>query len=160
MNKIKLFNNEIEIGLRISIILRCVYPRSLDVEMINYYDYFSLHTNDIGEEESLHADVPNRSGELSIKRELIHDGLKFLISKRLIEIQYTDNGIEYLACENATPFLDNLSEEYTLSLHNKVQWVYNHFKDFSHQEIRDFVLKNKSKWGSETTFCTVGLLDE
>jgi hypothetical protein len=44
--KIKLFNNEIEMGLRILVILSSVYPKSFDVEMINYYDYFALHTKD------------------------------------------------------------------------------------------------------------------
>jgi hypothetical protein len=160
MNKIKLFNNEVEIGLRILVILKCIYPKSLDVEMINYYDYFSLHTNDIEKEESLHADVPNRSGELSVKIELIHNALRFLISKRLIEIKYTDNGIEYIAGENVSPFLDNLNENYTLSLDSKVKCVCHYFKECSNQDIRKFVLENKSKWGNETTFCTIGLLDE
>ena len=61
-------------------------------------------------EESLHADVPNRSGELFIKRELIQKSLKILILKGLVEVQYTQNGIEYVASEEATPFIDNLSE--------------------------------------------------
>ena len=160
MNKIKLFNNEVEIGLRVLVILKCIYPKSLDVEMINYYDYFSLHTNDIGDENSLHADVPNRVGELSIKIELIHNAIKFLISKNLIEIKYTNNGIEYIAGENVSPFLDNLNEEYTLSLDSKVKWVCHYFKEYSNQDIRKFVLENKLKWGNETTFCTIGLLNE
>lgn len=92
--KIRLFNNEIEMGLRILVILKCIYPKSLDIEMINYYDYFSLHTKDIGGEDSLHADVPNRSGELSVKRNLIQRSLKMLILKGLVENKYLDSGIQ------------------------------------------------------------------
>ena len=118
-NKIKLFNNEIEMGLRILIILENIYPKSFDIEMINYFDYFALHTKDIGGENSLHPELPNRFGELSVKRELIHSSLKLLISKGLVEIDYTNKGIEYLASELASPFLDNLSEEYTKKRNNK-----------------------------------------
>lgn len=122
MSKIKLFNNEIEMGLRILIILEKIYPKSFDVEMINYFDYFALHTKDIGGEESIHPELPNRFGELSVKRDLIHSSLKLLISKGLVEINYTDKGIEYLASEYISPFLDNLSEEYTKNLSNKLNF--------------------------------------
>ena len=160
MNKIKLFNNEIEMGLRILIILESIYPKSFDVEMINYFYYFSLHTKDIGGEDSIHPELPNRFGELSVKRDLIHSSLKLLISKGLVEINYTDNGIEYLASELTSPFLDNLSEEYTKRLSNNVKWVCERFKDSTYENIKQFVSENKSKWGSEISYCTIGLINE
>lgn len=160
MNKIKLFNNEIEMGLRILIILENIYPKSFDVEMINYFDYFSLHTKDIGGEDDIHPELPNRFGELSVKRDLIHSSLKLLISKGLVEINYTDNGIEYLASELTSPFLDNLSEEYTKRLSNNVKWVCERFKDSTYENIKQFVSENKSKWGTEISYCTIGLIDE
>lgn len=158
--KVKIFNNEIEIGLRILIILEVIYPKSFDVEMINYYDYFALHTKDIGGQESLHADVPNRFGELSVKRELINKSLILLISKGLVEIKYTKNGIEYIASEDTSPFLDNLNEEYITNLINNVEWVYGKFKDFSYEDIKKYVLQNKATWGSEISYCTIGLTNE
>ena len=161
MNKIKVFNSEIEMGLRILVLLKCMYPKSLDVEMINYYDYFSLHSKDVGgEEESLHADVPNRSGELSVKIGLIHDSLKMLMLKGLVEHKYTKNGIEYIASEDVAPLIDNLSALYTQDLIKNTIWACNHFKSMSNKEIRDFVLKNKDKWGSEISYCTLGNIDE
>ena len=160
MNKIKVFNNEIEMGLRILVILKCIYPKSLDVEMINYYDYFSLHSKDVGGEESLHADVPNRSGELSVKRGLIQDSLNMLMLKGLVEHKYTENGIEYIAGEEVAPLIDNLSASYTQDLIKSTIWVCNNFKSMSNKEIRSFVLRNKNKWGSEITYCTIGNIDE
>lgn len=160
MSKIKLFNNELEMGLRILIILEKIYPKSFDVEMINYFDYFALHTKDIGGDESIHPALPNRFGELSVKRDLIHSSLKLLVSKGLVEIHYTDQGIEYLASELTSPFLDNLSEEYTRNLSNKVEWVCEKFKDSTYENIKQFVAENKSKWGSEISYCTIGLIDE
>jgi tetrahydromethanopterin S-methyltransferase subunit A len=70
------------------------------------------------------------------------------------------NGIEYIASENTYPFLENLNEEYIRSLTEKVNWVCNRFQDYSYQDIKNFVSDNKEKWGSEITYCTIGLIDE
>lgn len=151
MNKKSLFNTDTEISLRVLIILEEIYPRSFDVEMINYFDYFILHTKDIGGEQSIHPELPNRFGELSIKRNLIKSGLKLLLSKGLIDVKYTDEGIEYSASEHASPFLDNLNTPYINKLTANMKWVCHKFKDLSFDEIKEFVSKNKSKWGSEAS---------
>lgn len=159
-SQIKVFNNEIEIGLRILVILEYIYPKSFDIEMINYYDYFILHTKDIGGNESLHADVPNRFGELAVKRDLIRSSLSLLMIKDLVEIYYTDNGIEYKATESTAAFLDTLNEEYTMHLHNNIKWVCSRFKDYTYKEIKIYVDENKGKWGNELSYCTIGLINE
>ena len=158
--KIRVFNNELEMGLRVLIILEAIYPKSFDVEMINYYDYFILHTKDIGGEESLHADVPNRYGELSVKRGLIRNATKLLLSRGLIEVEYSERGIEYKASENTFPFLVNLEEEYTENLKKNAVWVHNKFKTYSFDDLNKFVMKNKNQWGTENPYCTIGLIDE
>ncbi len=163
MNKVRVFNNEIEMGLRVLVILKCIYPKSLDVEMINYYDYFSLHSKDIGGEESLHADVPNRSGELSVKRGLIERSLKMLLLRGLIKYDYHEdnkNGFEYIITQNGVSLVDNLNESYTKNLISNVTWVYHYFKDKTFNDIKRFVAQNKKNWNSETPYCTVGLIHE
>jgi predicted transcriptional regulator len=163
MNKIRVFNNEIEMGLRVLVILKCIYPRSLDREMINYYDYFSLHSKDIGGEESLHADVPNRSGELSVKRGLIERSLKMLLLRGLVKHDYNQdrkNGFEYIVTKDGASLIDNLNESYTQNLISNVTWVCHHFKDKTYSDIRRFVAENEKNWNSETPYCTVGLIHE
>lgn len=156
----KVFNNELEMGLRILVILEAVYPKSFDIEMINYYDYFILHTKDIGGDESIHADVPNRHGELSVKRELIRNTTKLLLSRGLIDIEYSQSGIEYKASETTFPFLVNLEEEYTKRLKKNAAWVHNKFKSYRFDDLNKFVMENKNKWGAENPYCTIGLIDE
>lgn len=162
MNKsIRLFNNEIEMGVKILVILRCIYPRSIDTEMINYYSYFSLHSGDIGDKKSLHPDVPNRFGELSIKMDLIHRSIRMLLSKELVKQKHTKYGFEYEATEMTAPFLDSLNEAYLVTLTSKVKWVSESFiGSYSAKEIRLFVNENKDKWGGELSYCTKGLLNE
>jgi predicted transcriptional regulator len=147
-------------GLRILVILKCIYPKSLDIEMINYYDYFALHSKDIGGEKSLHADVPNRSGELSVKRDLIQRSLKMLILKGLVENKYLDSGIEYTITKESNQIVDNFNEPYIQDLITNVTWVCNHFKNKSYDDIRRYVAHNKKYWDNETPYCTVGLINE
>ena len=150
------FNNEIEIGIRLLILLSGFYPDSMDVEQLNYYDYFSLHTSDIGGPKSLHPPIPNRFGELSIKRELIQRSLDFLIIKGLVEQKYTEKGIEYSANETTMPFITLLSEEYTLKYSEKVKWVFKNFENIEFNKIKEMVRDNSCKWGSEILFQTLG----
>ena len=156
---IKVFNSELEIGLRILVILESVYPKSYDIEMINYYDYFILHTKDIGGGESLHADVPNRYGELSVKRELIRNTMKLLLSRGLIDVEYSQRGIEYKASETTSPFLVSLEEEYTKKLKENAIWVHNKFKTYNFDDLNKYVTENKNEWGTENPYCTIGLID-
>lgn len=160
IKNILLFNNEIEMGVRILIILRSIYPKSLDTELINYYSYFCLHSKDLGDSSSLHPDIPNRFGELSVRISLIHKSLRMLVSKGLVKTNYTTSGFEYEATEITAPFLDSLEQSYLMDLTKKACWVADFFNNYSSAEIRNYVSKNKHNWGRETSYCTQGLLDE
>ncbi len=83
-----------------------------------------------------------------------------MISKGLIEVKYTANGIEYIASENTSPFLDNLEEEYTQKLLNNAIWVENKFKTYTYDNLKKYVLENKDQWGSDIPYCTLGLANE
>ncbi len=148
-------------GIRILVILRCIYPRSIDAEILNYYSYFSVHSGDIGDKQSLHPDVPNRFGELSIKMDLIHKSIRMLLSKKLVKQKYTKYGFEYETTEMTAPFLDSLNEAYLVALTAKVKWVSESFiNSYSAKEIRLFVNENRYKWGGEISYCTKELFDE
>jgi hypothetical protein len=160
MNEISVFNNVVEVGLRISIVLKTIYPATIDIERLNYVDYFSLHSSDVGGEESLHSPVPNRFGELSVKREIIQQSLNFLILKGLAERKYIDSGIEYIASDLTELFIENLHESYSLNYSNRVSWVIKKFNNQSIKDIRDFVQENYYKWGSEMAYKSVGQINE
>lgn len=157
MNKVYVFNSPVETGLRVLVILNATYPNRMDLQQVLYYDYLTVHSGDVdGGPKSLHPQVPNRSGEIFVRRKILEDGIELFISSGLIEKVYTLKGIEYQAGENATPFLDMLNENYTLELAKRAQWV---VKEFGHQTIEQldrFIKNNLDKWGGEFTFCSVG----
>ena len=150
MNKIYTFNNPIETGLRALIILYYSYPRSIDLQQLLYFDYLTVHSNDIENgPESIHPPIPNRSGEILVRRELIEQGLTFYINKKLIEKVFTLTGIEYKVNENANIFLDMLDENYTIKLRERAQWVITNFINYTTKEMNKYINKNLDNWGGE-----------
>ncbi len=67
----KIYNTNAEIGCRILLLLGSV-KGPCSVERLSYYDYFSLHLNDLIDGcEGLHPSNPNHSSEIIIKRKTI-----------------------------------------------------------------------------------------
>lgn len=154
------FNNEVEMGLRLVLILNTAFPNQLDIDSLIYYDFFTLHTSDIGGSESMHPPVPNRFGELSVKRNIVEKSLKFLILKGLVECKFTDKGIKYVASDLTTPFIDSLNEKYSMNYIASFNWVYSKFRDYTFKELHSYVIQNQINWGSEISYYTTGLINE
>jgi hypothetical protein len=131
------FNSPLEIGIRSLTILTAVYPRSLDLQFLVFFDYLTVHSGDINGPDSLHAPLPLRSGELTIKRGLIERGLLLMISRDLVEHLVSSNGFEYRASDNASAFLSMLSSRYILKLKERAEWVAETFCDSSLQDLKE-----------------------
>jgi hypothetical protein len=156
-NKTYVFNNPVETGLRSLIILDAAYPKSLDLQKLIYFDYMTVHTGDMpAGPESIHPSIPNRSGELLVRRKLIENGIEYFVRKKFIDKIFNENGIEYLLNENATMFLDMLDEVYILNLKGKAKWVIETYLDWNSIELDKYIKNNLDKWGGEFMYCNLG----
>lgn len=136
------FNNHIETGLRVLTILNAAFPTAFDVQTLVYYDYLTVHSGDISQEfKSLHPSVPSRKGEILVRRTLIQESLEMFISKGLIIRLYGQDGITFVASENATPFIEALSEEYLVELNSRANWVVTHFLKYNPSELQSYMQK-------------------
>lgn len=144
------FNNPLEVGLRLLCILNEAYPKKISLQSLIYIDYIIIHSGDFDSSiESIHAPVPYRESEIYIRRNLIKSSLDFLLHKSLIEISYDVNGITYLASENSTPFLENLSENYTLELIKRVDWFFNKYESINESTLKNIFDKKNNLTQSE-----------
>ncbi|MFN3021812.1 ABC-three component system middle component 2 [Chryseobacterium sp. TY3] len=144
------FNNPLEVGLRLLCILNEAYPKKISLQSLIYVDYIIIHSGDFDSAiESIHAPVPYRESEIYIRRNLIKNSLDFLLNKSLIDISYDVNGITYLASENSTPFLENLSENYTLELIKRVSWFFNKYESINESILKDIFYKKNNLTHSE-----------
>mgnify|MGYP000463756990 CR=1 FL=1 len=143
MKKIHPFNNKVETALRMLCILNEAFPLSFDTQHLIYLDYLSVHSGDVdSEEESLHPPVPDRIGEIFIRRTIIEEGLSLLLSYNLIKRVYSLEGIKFQASETATPFLEALTSLYYHKLLEKVRWVIDNYSQLKIDEIELLLKEN------------------
>src|SRR5262245_32326350 len=105
---IALFNGPLETGVRSVIILDAAYPNAFDLARLTWLDHLVVHTADIEGPESLHPDVPQRTGELLVRRRLVEDGLKLMARMHLVVGLPAADGIVYQATEEGTAFADGI----------------------------------------------------
>lgn len=147
--KIKIFNSPEEVGVRILFILD-VYQRKMSSQRIMYYDYFSLHLNDIDNTyESLHPDNPNHSSEIAVRRDLIKKALNLMIEKGLISIKYLKTGIYYQKNQLTTSFVDLFENGYATQLKKYIKVVDEKFLNYSDKQIYEYINKNIGSWAGE-----------
>lgn len=144
--KIHPFNNSVETGLRMLSLLNASFPKPYDVNTLVYLDYLTVHSGDVtAEMKSLHPAVPNRAGEIFVRRNIIEEGLEAFVRKGLIEKLFSKNGIEYKASENSVSFLEALSENYSIELIKRAEWVINEFSSYSLEELKSYMNENIEK---------------
>jgi hypothetical protein len=147
------FNSPLECGLRSAVLLAQAFPQKLDIQRLVHYDYLLVHSGDvIGGPPSIHPATPHRSGELLVRRPLIEAGVKLMMSKSVIECEFSTNGISYFAGEWSLFFLDSLKTEYVESIKQRAKWVVKHFAAYKDDDLTVFIRNNWSNWGAEFEF--------
>jgi hypothetical protein len=147
------FNSPLECGLRSAVLLAQAFPQKLDIQRLVHYDYLLVHSGDVvGGPSSIHPPTPHRSGELLVRRPLIEAGVKLMMSKSVVECEFSTRGILYLAGEWSVVFLDSLKTEYVESIKQRANWVVKHFAVFKDDDLTMFIRSNWSNWGAEFEF--------
>ncbi|WP_321301030.1 ABC-three component system middle component 2 [uncultured Sphaerochaeta sp.] len=146
----KLFNSPVEIGLRSACILCNIYPEGFSLQQLIYFDYLTIHSDDISDgPQGLHPKIPSRGGEILVRRDSLAKGLSLYVNKGLISRNFTGAGIQYTATESTVPFLDSLQSDYCQLLRERACWVVNYIGKWSESELGLFMNEHVGKWGAE-----------
>lgn len=129
-------NGQLEVGLRVAMLLAASYPDSLDVGRLVLLDHALLHSGDLGGPTSVHPDLPLRAGELGMKRAAIRGGAEFACRLGLAYMQPEKTGIEFRASERAEGFLALLEAQYAKELLSRASWIQVRFKNVDDTSIR------------------------
>jgi len=103
---VPLFNSALETGVRAVVVLDAVFPRFFDLAHLTWFDHLVVHTLDIGGPSSLHPDIPQRTGELLVRRRLVEEGVNLMRRLHLIDAEISEKGVRYQAREEASAFVD------------------------------------------------------
>ena len=143
------FNSPLEAGLRAVSILAAVVPQAFDLQRLVTLDYLLVHSGDIGGPSSLHPDLPMRSGELLVRRQLVETGLLLMVSRDLVVRHIGKDGISYSAHDMAGIFLDSLASEYTKSLRERAEWLAEEFSAATDAEFHARANTVIEKWAEQ-----------
>jgi hypothetical protein len=146
------FNSALETGIRALVVLEAFHPRHCDLTELTWLDHLVVHTSDIQGEDvpaSLHPDLPNRTGELLVRRRLVEESLLLMQRVHLVDVVDSDNGISFTASEDAPSFLDLLKAPYTVELKKRATWIAKRFLDLSKSDISDLVDEKIGRWTAE-----------
>jgi len=142
-----------ECGVRTTILLAEAFPKPTDLQRLINYDYLLVHSGDVANgPPSIHPATPQRSGELLVRRPLIEQGLRLMMSKSIVECSFSPTGIFYVAGEWSVSFLNQLNSDYTLALKDRSRWVISTFGEYSDEALTEFMRLNWNNWGAEFEF--------
>lgn len=146
------FNSTLETGIRTLVLLDAFYPRRCDLMEMMWFDHLVVHTGDLdGEDvpESLHPDLPNHTGELLVRRQLVERSLRMMQLMNLVDVFETEAGIEFCASEEAPSYVCLLQTPYSLALKHRAKWMADRFAKQKITEIRELIENRIGRWTAE-----------
>lgn len=144
-----LFNSKLETGTRAVIVLDAAYPRALDLARLTWFDHLVVHTGDAGGPPSLHPPLPERTGELLVRRRLVEDSLTLMRRVHLIDAVADECGVSFRASDEAAPFVDLMRTDYARELKVCARWLVTEFADLSADELARRVEHQLDRWSVE-----------
>jgi hypothetical protein len=144
-----LFNSSLETGVRAVVVLDAAFPRAFDLSQLTWLDHLVVHTADIGGPDSLHPDIPQRTGELLVRRRLVEDGLTLMRRLHLVDTNTTDEGIVYSAREEAAPFVESLRSVYARELRKRAEWLARYLSETSAADLAQLISDRIGRWAVE-----------
>ncbi len=143
------FNTPLEVALRLLFIFNKT-SKTLDLQRLIHYNYLLVHSSDIPDSpKSMHADLPQRSSEMSVNRPVVKKALTLLLLKDLIAVEYSNNGIHYIKNKNTELFTQYFESDYSKKLDHRANWLCSNFDKLTDEELTQLINSNMGKWGSE-----------
>lgn len=150
------FNGPLEAGIRAVSILAAAHPKSFDLQRLVALDYLLVHTGDIDGPPNLHPPSPMHSAELLVRRGLVEQALLLMMTRHLVERLITQDGIRYVAGENAATFLSTATSSYFAALTERANWLTDTFGSYTDDEFRTVMRHLFDEWVEEFHYADAG----
>lgn len=145
----RIFNSPVETGMRALVILNALYPVAHDLNDLLLFDHLVVHTSDFSGPQSLHPDVPPRSGEPLVRRRLIEDGIALMRMRHLIEIEFATSGILYRASDDAGSLISLMRSDYAKQLVERADWLAERCQTVGIDVVKQLVTDRIGRWRTE-----------
>lgn len=147
--KVKLLNGTLDVALRLLAIMSTC-ETNMTEDRLAIYSYFVIHLSDLRtNEKSAHPDIPFRNNAYMKSREVIQNALYFLISRGLVDCNFTSKEIKYYATDMGCALYENVGGDYKRLLIKNIIKVHHSLKVMSDVQLSNIVSHNLHSWGSE-----------
>lgn len=147
-----IFNSEIEIGIRVLVLLEKSRLTKHSLQRLCVYDYLLLHAGDIDKMQiNIHPLHPYRGSEYPIKFQSIEKAIYLIISRKLINVYFDADGINYGRNERTTWFLNAFESEYVDRIKRTAEWINDNFAGSTDEELAALIKQGIGNWGDEYT---------
>ncbi|KAB2675547.1 hypothetical protein F9K85_14320 [Brucella tritici] len=144
-----LFNSALETGVRALVVLNAAFPRVFDLAQLTWFDHLVVHTADVGGPQSLHPDLPQRTGELLVRRRLVEEGVQLMRRLHMINAIADDNGIAYQASDDASALVETMHAPYALELKSRAEWLAQKLDELTGDQLSDLIAEKIGRWAVE-----------
>jgi hypothetical protein len=141
-----LFNSRLEAGIRSVVVLESLRPETADLSEMVLFDYIVVHTSDLGGPPSLHADLPDRKGELLVRRRLVEAGLHLMHRCHLVEQESVQDGLAWRASDDAASYVELLETAYSIRLRTCAAWLCREVRARTKAGFKAFVRQELGEW--------------
>lgn len=145
----QLFNSPLETGVRSVILLDVAQPRTFDLTHLTWLDHLVVHTADIGGPTSLHPDIPQREGELIVRRRNVEDGLRLMRRLHLVITNYAADGISFSVTEEGAQFVQLVRSDYGRELKGRAEWLMDYISHINTAEFIEMISEKIGRWSIE-----------
>lgn len=142
----ELFNSRLEAGIRAVVILESLRPLHADLSEMVLFDHLVVHSSDLGGPPSLHAKIPERRGELLVRRRLVEAGLELMRRCHLVEKATDELGFTWRASDDASSYVELLESPYSQHLKHCAVWLAQEINTKSKSEFTVFARQALGYW--------------
>lgn len=144
-----LFNSALETGVRTVLLLNASRPRSYDLMHLTWLDHLVVHTSDIDGPTSLHPDIPQRDGELIVRRRNVEEGLRLMRRLHLVSTDYSKDGIMFHVTDEGALFAQLIRSEYGRLLKTRAAWLMDYVGRVDTSEFVRLISEKIGRWTIE-----------
>lgn len=146
---VQLFNSPLETGIRSVLILQAALPRAFDLTHLTWLDHLVVHTADIGGPSSLHPDIPQRDGELIVRRRNVEAGLQLMRRMHLVSTRYSEEGIRFQITEEGAQLAQLVRSDYGRRLKLRAAWLLDYVARMDTSEFVRVISDKIGRWTIE-----------
>lgn len=148
-DSVLLYNSALETGVRTVLLLSASQPKSFDLRHLTWLDHLVVHTADIDGPTSLHPDIPQRDGELIVRRQNVEQGLRLMRRLHLVNTDYTKDGIMFHVTEEGAQFAQLVRSEYGRLLKARAAWLMDYVGRMDTSEFVRLISEKVGRWSIE-----------